>query len=387
MATRTLKATAVGSVSALAMAAAMNANAATFEAGDTEVTLEGYIKGDMIYDVDDRLGWFANPGNIGSDEVDGHFRFNVGQSRFGFRTVTPTDNGDLELFVNMDFGADDGTSPRLREAYGQWNNVLVGRTWSNFNTFVGTPFTLDFTNAIGQPGQDLQQQVRLTSDDGRFAVALEANDNALAFPSGWANVNPDVTIGPDAEEGEDGQVARVPDLTFSYQDSFQGVNVGAGAMVRELRYDDGTEDDSTVGYGLYLAANMEVMPGTTIRGAVTGGDGIGNYNYFQPGAAAVFVDGSLETLESIGGTVSASQQMGPGEATLAYAYAYADWDDVVDAGGDAFDDTWQSVYLNYAWQPADRITYGAEVGYHKRTPYEGSSEDAVRVMASAIYNF
>lgn len=380
MATRTIKATAAGSVSALALAAAMNANAATFEAGDTEVTLEGYVKGDLIYDADDRLGWFANPGNIGTDNSDGHFRFNVGQSRFGFRTVTPTDQGDLELFVNMDFGGADGSSPRLREVYGQWNNVLVGRTWSNFNTFVGTPFTLDFTNAIGQPGQDLQQQVRYTM--GNVAVALEANDDTLAFPSGWAGLTPG-----------DSQKAQVPDLTVSFEDSFGAVNVGTGAMVRQLAYDDGTTDDTEVGFGIYGAANMEIAPGTTIRGAVTFGDGIGNYNYFQPAGAAFFDGDGLETIESIGGTVSASQAIGPGEATLAYAYAYADVEDYNDwAAADpdvAFiDDTWQSVYVNYAWSPIDRVTYGAEVGYHKRTPERGGeSEDAVRVMASAIYNF
>ncbi|SEO50549.1 DcaP family trimeric outer membrane transporter [Aquisalimonas asiatica] len=380
MATRTMKATAVGSFSALAMAAAMNANAATFEAGDTEVTLEGYVKGDLIYDADDRLGWFANPDNIGTDNSDGHFRFNVGQSRFGFRTVTPTEQGDLELFVNMDFGADDGSSPRLREVYGQWNNILVGRTWSNFNTFVGTPFTLDFTNAIGQPGQDLQQQVRYTM--GNVAVALEANDDTLAFPSGWAGLEP-----------QDEQKAELPDLTVSYEDSFGAVNVGTGAMVRQLAFDDGNDDDSAVGYGVYAAANMEIAPGTTIRGAITGGDGIGNYNYFQPGAPARFIDGSVETIESIGGTVSVSQAIGIGEATVAYAYAYADVEEYNDAAAgdedDPFlDDTWQSVYVNYAFQPVERVTYGAEVGYHKRTPERGGeSEDAVRVMASAIYDF
>ena len=376
------------SCSLVALAAAGTASAFEFEAGDTTVSLEGYAKLDMIYDVNDRLGPFATYSNIGTDTSEGHYRMHAKQSRFGLRTVTPTSQGDLTLFVNMDFlgGDDEGSrgDPRLREFYGEWNGWLAGRTWSNFNTFVGTPFTLDFTNAIGQPGQDLATQLRYTFDNG-VAVALEAPDDVV---SGWSS--PRQQFDEDGDPLlEDRQKSRVPDLTVSYEGAQGVVNYAAGAMLRELRYDDSEGDDDTLGWGVFGAANTTFDTGTTIRGAFTYGDGIGNYNYFQPQGPAYIHDGDLETIEAYGLTLSASQPAGPGEFTLAWAMAKADVDDLVDdLDPEASpDETWQSVFFNYAFSPVDRVTVGGEIGWHKRELQDGSDDDAVRLQASFIYDF
>ncbi len=411
MTSKNIRAIAIGSVSGLALGVAATASAVEWEVGNTTISFEGYAKLDLIYDMDDRLGRFTFHDQIGADSSDGHFRMQTGQSRFGVRTVTPTARGDLVLFTNYDFfagdpgGSESGGRLRMREFYGHWNGITAGRTWTTFNTFVGTPPTLDFTNAVGQAGLDLQTQLRYTV--GGFSIALEApddlvsslNSSAIARAGGLKSS----TFGASNQ-------SRYPDLTANYHGSINGIDYAVGAMARQLRVGRGAEEvgasessDTEAGWGLFAAAATDIRPGTRIRGIVTGGDGIGNYLYFQPAPAAYFDGDSIETIEAIGGSVSISQTIGPGEATLAYAYAYADTEDFYRDMEISNDDLFlagnrfQSVYLNYLWSPIDRVTYGIEIGWHRvdrprkfengEISERSSDDDAVRIMTSLVYDF
>ncbi len=414
MTKKTLRSAVIASAPALLLASGL-AQAVEFQAGNTTFSLEGYAKLDLIYDVDDRLGRFTFHDQIGADSSDGHFRMQAGQSRIGFRTVTPTDQGDLVLFANMDFfggdaaGNESGGNLRLREFYGQWNGITAGRTWTTFNTFVGTPEILDFTNAVGQAGLDLQTQLRYTV--GGFSIALEAPDDLVSSLNASAIAN---AGGQKSSTFGASNQSRVPDLTANYHWTQENVDFAVGGMLRQLRVGRGDADaiessDTDVGWGLFAAASTQIAPGTTLRGTVAGGDGIGNYLYFQP-APAAYVDAErqkIDTIEAIGGSVSLTQEIGPGRATLAYAYAYADTEDFMERGNiDGTDgdnlfflgNKFQSIFVNYLWEPIDRVTYGIELGWHRgdrprnfdadgNLANRSSDDDAYRIMTSLIYDF
>ncbi|MCK8515686.1 porin [Methylonatrum kenyense] len=415
---KTLRSAVIASTPALLLASGL-AHAVEFQAGNTTFSVEGYAKLDMIYDFDDRLGRFTFHDQIGADSSDsGHFRMQAGQSRIGFRSQTETDQGPLVLFANMDFfdgdaartGSNSGGNPRLREVYGQWNGITAGRTWTTFNTFVGTPEILDFTNAVGQAGLDLQTQLRYTVNG--FSIALEAPDDLVSSLNGSAIAN---AGGERSSTFGARNQSRLPDLTANYHGRAGQVDYAVGAMVRQLRVgrvedEDGNtiSSDSETGWGLFGAAAMEVAPGTTVRGIVAGGDGIGNYLYFQPAPAAYYDPNreNIETIEAIGGSFSITQEIGPGRATLAYAYAYADTDDFFeDTQLDGTDpdnlffagNKFQSIFVNYLWEPIERVTYGIELGWHRvdrprsfgddGAINRSSDDDAYRIMTSLIYDF
>ena len=414
MTKKTLRSAVIASTPALLLATSLG-HAVEIQVGNSTLSLEGYAKLDMIYDFDDRLGRFTFHDQIGADSSDGHFRMQAGQSRLGFRSATPTDQGDLVLFANFDFfggdaaGNESGGSLRMREFYGQWNGITAGRTWTTFNTFVGTPETLDFTNAVGQAGLDLQTQLRYTV--GGFSIALEAPDDLVSSLNASAIAN---AGGEKSSTFGASNQSRVPDLTTNYHWSQNGVDFAVGGMLRQLRVGRGNADnidgsDTTTGWGLFGAAATQIAPGTTVRGVVAGGDGIGNYLYFQP-APAAYYDANrdkIETIEAVGGSASITQEIGPGRATLAYAYAYADTDNFMERGSiDATDDgnlfflgnKFQSIFVNYLFEPIERVTYGIELGWHRvdrPRNFDGdgnlndrsSNDDAYRIMTSLIYDF
>ena len=53
-------------------------------------------------------------------------------SRFNFDVRSPSSVGDLRAFIEADFAGTSGTL-RLRHAFAQWGQLLVGQTWSTFS--------------------------------------------------------------------------------------------------------------------------------------------------------------------------------------------------------------------------------------------------------------
>jgi hypothetical protein len=381
----TIKKTAsIFTASALALAVAGAAQAYTIEAGDTTANIYGYAKLDMIYDVDDDLGNAVSRAAIsldGEPSSTGHTTMHAFQSRLGFTTATPAGGSELKTMIEGDFYGGGGGTFRLRHAYGEWNGLLAGQTWTNFGGFLGMNPTIDFTPQPGIGNAARQAQLRYTVDG--FSIALEDPDS----------------LGGKVASGFDGtptaaasHKTRLPDLTARYQGAAGDFNYAASAMLRQVRYDDvGVSSDSATGWGLALEANAKVAQGVTLRGAITHGDGIGGYLEGNPTAPAYIdpITGSLETIEATGGAVGISVAAGDGNINLGYGIARADLDDAVAAGA-ADDDTnkqFEAVHLNYIWSPIRNVTYGVEVGYHTREVQDGRDGDAVRVQGMVQYNF
>lgn len=384
-----LKNTLVGTVSALALAVSAASSAVELTTvGDTKLFISGYAKLDMMYDVNgvragaSGLGDSFSFGNIGvgGADTDGHFKLHANESRIGFQTITPTEKGDLTTFIEGDFWFGDF---RLRHAYGSWNGITAGQTWTNFTTFIGTTRTLDFTSQLGRSGANRQSQIRYSTNG--FHVALEA-------PHGVVSSN---AYEIDVDEGVLGTADTnrkfiAPDLTLRYEQGQGAFKYAAAGMVRQIAYDDGANDDSVTGWGLTAAASYDFGSGTTLRGHVTGGDGVGFYLYSHtPMAAAYLQGGELTTIAGLGATIGVSQKIGAGSVNLAYSRVTADWDDAERDGLDvgARDETRQITSLNYIWSPTKSVTYGVEMLWGERETVAGDSGDAVRLQTSVIYNF
>lgn len=373
------------------------ASAVDFQAGDSTVSLYGYAKLDVLYDVGDvragsnGLGEFVKFNNIALDgpTTSGHTDLHANESRVGVRTRTPTDHGDLVVNIEGDFFFG---GLRMRQAYGSWNGVTAGQTWTNFHTFAGTTPTLDFTGPIGRDATLRQTQLRYSWKN--LHIALEDPSGVVSgtsFDGGYsAQAGGRSIAGADVDRKD-----SLPDLTLRYESGFDNGKYSAAAVLREVAFDDGNVDDSAIGWGAFVAGSVDLTPSTTLRGQVTAGDGLGAYMKLNPAPAAYRVGNNLETVFSWGGTLGISQDAGPGTLSLAYSYVDADWDDALEdgvvlsngPGGTAFDSERQLIHLNYLWKPAENLTYGVEVSRASRTAVDDRDGDVTRVQGSAIYAF
>ena len=370
------KSTSTFTASALALAVSGTAQAYNIEAGDTTANIYGYAKLDMIYDVDDKLGNAIDRNAIrldGEPGSSGHSDLHAFESRLGFTTATPAGGSELKTMVEGDFWGNSGGTFRLRHAYGEWNGILAGQTWTNFGGFLGTNPTIDFAGQPGQGHVDRQAQLRYTAEG--FSMALEDPEN----------------LGGSVDSNA--SKSRLPDLTLRYQGSVGDFNYAASGVLRYLEFDDvdAAQKDSTTGWGLALEASSKVAEGVTLRGSFVHGDGIGAYQYLAPVGSPAYVDsnGSVETIKGTGGTAGVTVAAGPGNVSLGYGIATVDLDDAV--ADDAMDATanekFEGVFLNYIWSPIRSINYGVEAGYHSRKQVDGDKGSAVRIQGMVQYSF
>jgi opacity protein-like surface antigen len=167
-----------------------------------EIVVYGYVKGDVIYDLDGNANKFSfsMPGQDRFDENDDEFVFlHANQSRFGIKSKVDTAVGQIRSRIEMDFfcageSTDFGAAfqglgqtycPRLRQAYGEWDmtpnwTFLAGQT-DQIETLgiIGVTLVDNFGDA-GINGGTRFAQARITYHDGplTWAVAMERPEEA-----------------------------------------------------------------------------------------------------------------------------------------------------------------------------------------------------------------
>ncbi|MCG2581116.1 MAG: DcaP family trimeric outer membrane transporter [Marinobacter sp.] len=367
-----IRATAAAAV----LGVAGQAGAVSFNAGDYEMSVYGYARLNASYDIDSdqslstRSGSYAGLAN-NDDEPDGHFGADAVQSRLGVTTMTPQ---GVKINVEGDFR---GGTFRLRHGYGEYNGVLMGQTWSNFGSFVGNTSTLDFDSLPGLAGfQARSAQARYTS--GPLSISLEEPNSSF--------------LDADVEQKD-----SLPALTARLEDSSDGLSYSAAVLAHQVGYDDGDDDESTVGFATFVAAKMALSDMITIQGTVSYSDGANSYLYRSGdnfGAASAYVDGDgdVESISGYGGSVGAGFNLGGGRSiNIGYGIVEVDWDDAEDDLGAAAvageSETNEAIMANYQWTPVQNVMMGVEYQFLQRENVNGDDGDANRILFAAQYNF
>ena len=364
-----IRATAAAAV----LGVAGQAGAVSFTAGDYDMAVYGYARLNASYDIDEKVSTSTqsmnyNAINVGAaedDEATGHFDADAVQSRIGVRATSPEG-----VMVNIEGDFRPGTI-RLRHAYGSYNGVLAGQTWSNFTSFVGNTSTLDFDSLPGLAGyQSRTAQLRYTT--GPLSISAEDPKNSLD--------------GADTKDG-------MPALTARIEDSADGLSYSAAVLAHQVGYDSGTEDESSFGFATFVAAKMALTDMVTIQGTLSYTDGANSYLY-RSGADSAYVDasGDVETISGYGGSVGAGFNLGGGRSiNIGYGMVEVDLDDAVDDSIGSIDGTTtesiSALMANYKWTPVKNVMMGVEYKYATRETHNGDDGDASSLAFAAQYNF
>jgi hypothetical protein len=382
-----------------AMILGVAGQAAAFElnAGDVEAELYGYARLNASYDIDEniaistRAGSFrqVNTGDDEDDEITGHFGADAFQSRIG---VNMTHSSGVNVKIEGDFRGGGGGELRLRHAYGEYKGVMMGQNWSNFTSFVGYTPTLDFDALPGNPGAQFRAaQLRYTM--GPLSISAE---EPLSY-NGLIEIGPvDPDRGVRTMQESDDEKESLPLLTARLEDSAGALSYSVAALLRQVEYDTGSQDDSAVGYGAFAALSFALTDNLSLQGAINYVKGAGVYLY-RSGENFAAVDGyvknngDLELIGGFGGTIGMTAGVGPGSVNVGYGFTEVDWDDAEDDLGSAAvadrHENNSAVMANYQWNPAEAVTVGVEYAYYLVDEVGGADGDASRILFAGQYNF
>lgn len=148
--------------------------------GRSSLRIRGSIRINGIYDMNglqSKSTFSTADIPVGDDNVfEPRFQLFANQTRFGIEAKKYISRvGDVNMRIEGDF-LGDGNTFRLRHAYGQNDNFLIGQTWSTFSDVSSLPQTVD----LDGPNSSCAErtiQVRYTTnfmDDYVFSLGFEA---------------------------------------------------------------------------------------------------------------------------------------------------------------------------------------------------------------------
>ncbi len=316
----------------------------SFGVGGVDLTVYGYIKADLIYDVDSDLGTtIFGLGSLAPGAGTGsNFRGQAIQSRLGVRAEFDGATAVLE----GDFFGSGGGQFRLRHAYVDTGSLLFGQTWTNFMPIESYPSTLDFQGPAGIPfARVTQARYTFGGDSGLgFSASIEQSAGSSSEPA----------------------------LTAAVFHTGERYFVKLAALSTNVSTPTGDVD----GFGVNLSGNAQLWNGGSLNASYTTGEAISSYLVFGGddtfGGAAV---------ESEGVTIGVSQEVNNWTFGLAYGWREND----IGAATDT--ESLETIHLTTVYQLRENTTLGLEYITGERDLFNGSSASADRVQAAVQFNF
>lgn len=359
------------------MAASAQAMDDGFMVGDTTFKIGGYVdldvhmteysSGTTPANRIDRDMYIPSLTPTGDGAGSEHFDMTAETSRLSFTAM----NGGTKGYIEIDFlgrNANERVSnshgTRIRRAFVQNGNWLMGQEWSTFQNLSAIPESASFLAASDGQIFVRQQMVRWTN--GPLQIALE---------------NPgESRIGADTVDH-----AERPDIVVRYNHKADFGNISASLISRQLKNGDAEED--AIAYS--VAGKVDVGLGD-IRFSYSAGEGMGRYIGLHAANEAQIVTmgtgpaatRSIEAIESTGLVAAYRLPLGGG-ARLNIGMSSLEVDDPV---ADALE-TVSSTYVAYLWNPAPKLTYGVEYLQGTRENQGGDEGDIDRFTFSAKYAF
>ncbi|MCT8088166.1 hypothetical protein H0920_05845 [Acinetobacter sp. C_4_1] len=357
-------------------AATVPANPVLKTAKGAEFNLYGNVRLDASYQVEG--GAKDMPYNQinsvpleGNAEQSDRLRSTLSATRLGLDFKSPVGDQDVKGKIEVDFlGGANLDNLRIRHAYLNYGNWLMGQTWSNFAIPDYMPETIDALAFVGGAVKRTPQ-VRYT-----------------------AKFNPKTNLVVAAEDPKDSTVSqRLPALTARLNHQFaDNFNVSVRAMGHEKRINSEEE----MAWGVGAGAKYDVLPGTTLKADYYHVKGDSSFVSFTNTGVIARTDGSLVQNEFDSIMLGVTQKFGDKlHGTLGYGYMSFDEDqNYINALADktkANKELWQA-WANIFYSPTKPLSFGLEYVYGEReafgaAPNGSKTGEDNRLNAVAIYNF
>lgn len=372
--------------------------ASPFTHAETQYQFGGFIKFDAIfsqYSDAQRAGNvgddFLVPSTIatgdGSAEGDMVFDAHARHSRINFKTTTDTDAGSVVSFIEMDFNAGNDerltnqSSNGLRHAFLAWNkpdgsSITAGQTWSTFFNVGALPEAVDFVGPTSGTIFIRQPQVRYTMPmaGGKLMLAAENPSSGFNDDRVGATVN--------SNNIDDN---TMPDFIGRYDGKAGDFSYSAAAMLRQIAYNDGAQDESEMGYAVSLSGKYAMSNGDDVKFMLSSG-ALGRYialNAFRDGG--IEADGSIDLNNVTGGFIAYKHMWSTKmRSTISYAFAEADNSDAIAAD---ITKSVDNMYVNLMYSPTQKLTFGGEYILANRETESGANGDLSRIQFTSKLSF
>jgi len=370
---------------------------ATPSAADSIFDIYGYVMLDAGYDTKQiHPDWFdtMRPTKLPAFEdefgADGRTFFGVRQTRFGVKTTTDTDLGELKTQFEWELfgtGVDAGqTTIRLRHAYGELGKVGAGQYWSPFMDFDVFPNSIEYWGPNGMVFfRNVQIRYMPIQGDTRMTIALErpgasADLGDYADRIALADVNAHFPL---------------PDLSAEYRLGREWGYVEAAGILRYMEWEDAAPDtfsgDAT-GWGLSLSSNLKLTDNDTARLQFVFGEGIQNYMNDAPVDIGVEVTSNpARPLEGVAlpmfGVVAFLDHNWSEKYSTSVGYSMLDIDNSNGMPAFAFSRGHYALG-NLLYYPVENVMTGIELQYGKRENFEDDfTSDDFKIQVSFRYNY
>jgi hypothetical protein len=390
----------------------------------TSMNIGGFAILQFDYDLDG-IAAYA-PGNAQVDgsagaRRQGNFNLDARQSRFFITTSTPTDVGELQTNLEIDFNgtgggagktqysSGQGAALRLRKAYGQLGPLLAGQDTTTFNVAGGGERTDVAQGFLGSSIFRLGM-LRYTQGLGGGTSIDIAIEDQIGIEE-TATVSPGVAIstgngapaGPASLTGAalDRTPAFVGRLTHRWSDG----EAGASFMVREVSVDNGAAlDASTTAYGMNAGAAVSLSKTVRIGAQFIWGEGLGIYTgggYGSSNDRFITAEGNtpntfgIDTVSTLGGSAFFQWRFTDTmRLNLLYGreqYGYDLPKSALPATGATIaastPDYMQLIYGNVMWEPVPQVNIGLQYLYGFGSLVNGPNAKQSRFELAFRYSF
>jgi type II secretory pathway pseudopilin PulG len=348
----------------------------------TLLKIGGYFKTDFIYDLKPAgntdsfiVSSIPIPTEVGVNNA----TVSVRPTRLSLDFRVPAARvGEVRFYLEGDLFGTNATTPRLRHAYAQVKNVLLGQTFSNFMDPDGFPDTLDFQGPNGMVSirnPQLRYGFAL-SPSTTFYISIEKPSSDIIFKTPQFSAQPN---------------APSPDGTIRIRQEFERGHFQVAGIFRSIAafLPDG-RTDTVFGWGVNASAGVKTFGKDNVIFAVAAGHGISRYLQDTSGLGidaepTSGVTTHLQATPAVG-VEAAYQHYWRKTLRSSAIYSYAAVNDTNLAAATTYN---HGTYTgaNLIWNPFGSLNLGAEYLYGWAMEQSGLKSNAPRIQFSAKYSF
>jgi outer membrane DcaP-like protein len=286
--------------------------------------------------------------------------------------------GEVRFYLEGDLFGTNATTPRLRHAYAQVWNVLIGQTFTNFMDPDAFPDTLDFQGPNGMVSLR-NPQFRYGFALGpstTFYVSIEKPSSDVIFKTAQFTAQPN---------------APAPDGAIRLRQEFERGHVQVAGIFRSIAafLPDG-RTDSVFGWGVNTSAGVKTFGKDNMILGVAAGHGISRYIQDTSGLGidaevTSFTNPHLEATPAVG-VEAAYQHYWLKRLRSSAVYSYAAVNNTDRAPVTTYN---HATYTgtNLIWSLFGSLNVGAEFLYGWAMEQNGQKANAPRIQFSAKYSF